>query len=274
MKKRLAGIGALFILLTMGLSGYVNAAEVTINYVTFVNRMHLYAKTFQQSFGIIEERSNGRIKFNYRGGPEAIKIFAQAMAVKKGATDMVFTTPSFSGKLVKGPLMLTLSQSPVAKHRETGLYAYLNEVYNPVGLQFIQMIPEAPGKTFRMLCKDKIEKSSDLKGKSLRGGDWMDAVAPAFGMKTVAIRFNEDYSGLERGIIDISRMTIGSMVVFKLHEVAKYLLSTSWGTAPASLLMNLKKWNSIPKDLQDLIINTMYELAPQTQANFEKEAQK
>ena len=274
MKKRLAGVGALFILVTMGLSGYVNAAEVTINYVTFVNRMHLYAKTFQQSFGIIEERSNGRIKFNYRGGPEAIKIFAQAMAAKKGATDMVFTTPSFTGKLVKGPLMLTLSQSPVAKHRETGLYAYLNEVYNPVGVQFIQMIPEAPGKIFRMLCKDKIEKTSDLKGKSLRGGDWMDAVAPAFDMKTVAIRHNEDYSGLERGIIDISRMTIGSMVVFKLHEVAKYLLSSGWGTAPASLLMNIKKWNSIPKDLQDLIIDTMYELAPQTEEKFKKEAEK
>ena len=117
--KKIIVIGALFILMIMGLSSIVSAAEVTINYVTFVNRMHLYARTFQQSFGIIEERSNGRIKFNYRGGPEAIKIFAQAMAVKKGATDMVFTTPSFTGKIVKGPLMLTLSKSPVAKHRET-----------------------------------------------------------------------------------------------------------------------------------------------------------
>jgi TRAP-type C4-dicarboxylate transport system substrate-binding protein len=204
----------------MGLSSIVSAADVTVNYVTFVNKMHPYARTFQQSFGIIEERSNGRIKFNYRGGPEAIKIFAQAMAVKKGATGMVFTTPSFTGKLVKGPLMLTLSESPVAKHKETGLYDYLNEVYNPVGPKYIQMIPEQPGKIFRMLCKDKIEKTSDLKGKSIGGSDWMDAVAPAFGMKTVDIRHNEHYSGLERGIIDISRMTIGSMANFKLDEVA------------------------------------------------------
>lgn len=274
MKNRSATIKrAIYFLaiIIMFLPSVAYSADVTINYITFVRRNHYYVKTFKQNFKEIERRSNGRIKFRYRGGPESIKIFEQAMAVKKGATDMVLTTPSFTGKMVKGPEILTLSKSPVSEHRKTGLYAYMNDVYNPIGLKFIQVIPEPPGRVFRMMTKYEIKNSKQFTGNSLRGGDWMDAVAPALGMQTLAIRFGEDYAAMERGLITISRSTIVSMNAFKIHEVADYLIKTAWGSAPASWLMNLKKWNSIPQDLQDLILDTLYELAGPTQKLYEAE---
>ena len=85
-------------------------------------------------------------------------------------------------------------------------------------------------------------------------------------MKPVAMGLGEQYSALQRGLIDVSGAGPNIMLfVIKVPEVTKYLITPSWGTAPASFIMNLKKWNEIPADLQELFIKTMYELAPATQ---------
>lgn len=243
-----------------------SAWPIKIEYVTFVDRNHLTVKLYQETWKEIEKKSQGKLKFVYRGGPEAIKIFAQAMAVYKGATDMVLTTPSFMGKLVKGTDMLTLCKTPVSQHRKCGLYDYMNEVFNKKKMQFLQMYPRETGTAFVMLSKEKIQTLDDFKGKSVRGGDYMDAIAPLFGMSTVSMKHFEEYSGMERGVIDIGRMTIESMSKFRLYEVGKYLIKPAFASAPMSWFMNLDKWNEIPADLQEMILDTIYARADETQA--------
>jgi TRAP-type C4-dicarboxylate transport system substrate-binding protein len=259
---------------TVLLTPLANAGPIEIQYVTFVDSNHLTVKLYKEIWKEIEEKSQGKIKFTYRGGPEAIKIFAQAMAVYNGATDMVLTTPSFMGKLVKGTDMLTLCKTPVSEHRKTGLYDYMNEVYNKRRMQFLQMYPRETGTAYVLLSKEKIDSIDDFKGKSVRGGDFMDAIAPVFGMSTVSMKHFEEYSALERGVIDIGRMTIESMVKFRLFEVAKYLVKPAYASAPMSWFMNLNKWNQIPKDLQDMILDTMYGRADEIQAKTQTEIDK
>lgn len=264
----------IFITIAMLLPGVAISAEITINYITFLNKRHHWVKTYKDIFKEIEKRSNHQLVFRYRGGPESIKIFEQAMAVKKGATDMVLTSPSFTGRIVKGPVMMTLSKVPVSQHLEKGIYDFMNTLYNPTGLQFLQIAPEPTGVVFRIMSKEKITSTDQFRGKTLRGGDWMDAVAPKLGMQTIAMRFSEDYTAMERGLIDISRMTTGSLVQFRIYDVSKFLIKTGWGSAPASWIMNLKKWESIPGELQDLIIDTLYEKAEATQKHFQAEIKK
>ncbi|MCF8095317.1 MAG: TRAP transporter substrate-binding protein DctP [Desulfobacteraceae bacterium] len=244
------------------------AAEkpITIEYVSFVGQNHLMINISRATFDEIEKRSDGRLKFVYKGGPEAIAIFDQAMAVYRGATDMVLTTPSFMGKLVKGLDALSLSMISPAKYREAGLYDYINSLVNKkANMQYLRTFPRAPGTAFVFLSKKEVESPDDFKGMTIRGGDEMDIVAPKFGMKTAATQYHEEYSALERGILDMGRMTIESMVGFKLWEVGNYLIQPSFCTVPGSWFMNLDKWNSIPDDLQALIVDTLYERAPQDQ---------
>lgn len=241
---------------------------IEIEYVTFVGPNHVTIKLYKPIWDEITEKSNGKLKFVYRGGPEAIKIFAQAMAVYKGATDMVLTTPSFMGKLVKGTSMLTLAKTPISQHRKCGLYDYMNEVFNKKRMQFLQMYPRETGTAYVMLSKDNIQTLADFNGKSMRGGDYMDAVAPLLGMKTVSMRYSEEYTALERGLIDVGRMTIESMMSLRLYEVAKYLVQPPHGSTAMSWFMNLDKWNEIPRDMQQMILDTMYDRADEIVANF------
>lgn len=261
---------AMAVIMSLTLGG-VNSAmaarwPIKIEYVTFVETTHTSAKILQQILADAEEKSEGKLKFIYRGGPESLSLFAQGSATASGAVDMVFTTPSFMGNLAPGLDTLILCQTPVTEHREDGLYDYLNKVVNKRNLQFLMMYPREMGTAFTILTQKKIETLADFKGMTARGGDWFDDFAKAMGISVTGIRFNEEYTALERGVIDFARMTTDSMYKYRVFELAKYMLDAFFGSAPNSIFMNLDKWDSIPKDVQDMLLDTLYAYAPTAEA--------
>jgi len=267
MKRTLLIIGALLLVLAVVGPAFVSAQEpITINYVTFVPRMHGISKVLLADLKEIEKKSGGRLTFNYRGGGEAIKVYLQAKAVKDGAVDMCVTSPDFYGKMVKGMGALVLSKTPVADHRDKGVYDYMNSKFNPIGIQFLYMVPKEQGNMFHFYTKKEIKTPADFKGLSLAGTGIFDAIGPALGMTPVAMQMHEQYTGMERGLIDVSRGGLDSVMAFKFYEVAKYIIKPGFGSAPASLFLNLKKWNSIPKDLQDLLVDSLYGMAAKSEA--------
>ncbi len=267
MKRTLFIMGLLLLVSAVASPAFVRAQEpITINYVTFVPRIHAISKILLTDLQEIEKKSGGRLKFIYRGGPESIKVFLQAKAVKDGAVDMCVTSTDFYGKMVKGIGTLVLSNTPVAKQKEKGLYDYLNTKFNPIGIQFLYMVPKPQGDMFHFYTKNAIRTPADFKGLSLAGTGIFDAIGPALGMTPVAMQMSEQYSALERGLIDVARGGLDSVMAFKFYEVAKYIIMPGFGSASASLFLNLKKWESIPKDLQDLLVNSLYEMAPQSEA--------
>jgi len=267
MKKKYSVIGVVFIVMAMVFPAIVYAEEpININYVTFVPRMHGIAKILLADLKTIEAKSGGRLKFTYRGGPESMKVFAQAMGVKTGAIDMCITSPAFYGKLVKGMGIIFLSTTPVAMQRKTGAYDFIDQQYRKIGLKFLYMVPKEQGTMFHFYTKKLINKPADFKGLSLAGTGYFDAIGPALGMTPISMEMQEQYSALEKGMVDVIRGGLDSVLAFKFYEVAKYIINPGFGSAPASLFMNLKKWDSIPKDLQDLIVDSLYEMAPATEA--------
>ena len=154
MKRTLLVIWALLLVLAVASPAFVCAQEpININYVTFVPRMHGISKVLLADLKEIETKSGGKLKFTYR-------------AVKKGAVDMCMTSPDFYGKMVKGMEMLVLSKNPVAKHRESGLYDFLNSVYNKVGIKFLYMVPKEQGTMFHFFTKKAIRTPAEWRFSS------------------------------------------------------------------------------------------------------------
>ena len=84
-------------------------------------------------------------------------------------------------------------------------------------------------------------------------------------MVPVSMEMGEQYTAMERGVINVCRGGLDSVMAYKFFEVAKYIVNPGFGTAPASLFMNLDKWKSMPKDLQDYLLNILYAMAPATE---------
>ncbi len=101
-------------------------------------------------------------------------------------------------------------------------------------------------------CKDKVENLDDLKGRKIRVfNKTMNDFIAAIGGTTVSLSFAEVVPALQRGVVDCAVTGTLSGNTAGWPEVTSYLYPLSMGWSINYQSVNLDKWNSWPKDVQD-----------------------
>ena len=103
--------------------------------------------------------------------------------------------------------------------------------------------------------KKQVKTLEDLKGLKIRmmGGPSTEQMK-ALGGIPVSVAMPENYMALQKGVIDGMGAPWEATNSFRLYEVVKYYtLGTNFPVVYFSLAVNKKKWNSLPKDVQDVL---------------------
>ena len=110
--------------------------------------------------------------------------------------------------------------------------------------------------TFLIISTKKQFKTlEDVKGMKIRavGGAMVDAMK-AYGMTPMFIPMPDNYIAMQKGTVDGVGATWEAIQAFRLHEVGKYVtVNMPLGASYFAVVMNKKKWNSLPKDVQTAI---------------------
>ena len=239
---------------------------IEFGYVTFLPRMVPTVKWLMAALSGVEEASNGQLKFKNRGGPESIAPPEQATAVQSGAVDMAYIPVDLYTPITAAPSMLIISEILSYQQRETGAYDYLVKLHEEVGLRYLFGGAESPWKLHSMVTNKRIEKPQELAGLRIPGSGAIQYAARSLGMKPLSILHKDYYTAMERGLIDAVMTAVPTLLSLKINEVGKYLIQPSAYTSTAVIIMNLKKWESLPKELQDLMIDTLFIEGPKWNA--------
>jgi len=108
-----------------------------------------------------------------------------------------------------------------------------------------------------------IEKPEDLKGIKIRTMENKVHLASfrAFGASPTPMAWSEVYTALQQKTIDAQENPIAIIYHQKIAEVQKYLALTGHFYSPTPLLMSLKAYNALPKDIQKIMDDTAIECA-------------
>lgn len=108
-----------------------------------------------------------------------------------------------------------------------------------------------------------IEKPEDLKGIKIRTMENKVHLASfkAFGASPTPMAWSEVYTALQQKTIDAQENPIAIIYHQKIYEVQKYLALTGHFYSPTPLLMSLKVFNNLPKDIQKIMADTAIECA-------------
>jgi TRAP-type C4-dicarboxylate transport system substrate-binding protein len=103
--------------------------------------------------------------------------------------------------------------------------------------------------------KKPIYKPEDLKGLKIRAsGPQLGAYVRALGATPINMPMSEVFEAAAKGVIDGFLTPIDTQKSWKHAEVTKYITMLPVRvTALTMTFMNLNKWNSMPKDIQDVI---------------------
>lgn len=252
MRKKVLATFFVF-LFVVGICSISVAKTIDLSYNTAFPATHPEFKAFEAWAKDIEKKTNGQVKITlFPGGvlspPDAIYD-----SVTKGASDMGTAVLGYSrGKF---PVMSIL-EYPLGFPSARVANKAANEFYKkvrPKELEDVKVLACKSNSPAVVQTKNKpVRTLEDMKGLKIRGMGLSAETVKALGGVPVALPLGEIFEALQRGMIDGVMGSMEGLKSFKAAEITKYTtesycISNVLGSA---VVMNLKKWNSLPKDVQ------------------------
>ena len=222
----------------------------------------VYTKTFLAIVDDINERGEGIVQIDVRGGPEAIGMFEQPAAVRDGVVDIFHGPGSFYGASVPEiDAMVAATVTPM-EARENGGAALMDEAHVKRfnshhlgwvdgGIQFHIYMTEEP--------KFGEDGVLDLSGVALRDNPIYHAFFEALNATTASMPSTEVYSALEKGVVDAAAWTSIGLLDLKWDKFVKYRVDPEFYNTDIGIIVNKDSWDGLTQESRDLIQEVVIE---------------
>ena len=268
MKKRfyftalsLAILAALFFLMANSATK-AEAQTFNFTYSTFFPPTHIQTKVPEAWIAEIEKRSKGQIKIQLFTGGSLTPAPQIYDGVVKGISDFGLSVFAYSpGRFP----VISAIDNPLGYPDAFVATKTINELYrkfNPKELSDVHvcyLFAHGPG--LLQTASKPVNKLEDVKGLKIRSTGTSQLIVRALGAAPVAMSQGETYDALKKNIVDGTLVPIEALEGFKQAEVLKYTTLTYSASYSQGffVVMNLDKWNALPKDLQKIITDVSKE---------------
>ena len=219
----------------------------------------------------VAKKYPGELKINMIGGPEAVKIEDQVQAAQTGMVDIVHTTNAYYVSLLPEVDAMKLTNFRPWEERTNGAWAFYNDLHQKKELYFLGRI--GTDLPFSLYLTKPI-KTADLKGFNIRVSPMYLQLVKGLGGNPVVIPPTEVFTALERNVVDgYGWPTIG-IREWGWEKHTKYIVEPGFYMGPHPMVMNLKRWNALPKKFQDVITEASMEAEKKIVAYYDQEIKK
>ena len=223
--------------------GVSSAADVGIRYMEEVNR-----------------RANGKVVINFKGAREVVPTFDQPEALVRGVFDVWYGALNYWAGVVKPGYVTELSSmEPPDGGPGNALHDFMVKMYEKQGVRYLGAFSgdRNTGNHF-MSTQKEVSSPADLKGMKIRVPPLTRFFVKAVGAEPVTLPPSEVYLALERGTVEgFTWPYYDGFTNFGWHKVTKYLIGHPLYRDGIGIAVNLKKWNSLSKDVQQAMLDAV-----------------
>ncbi|MBE9572244.1 MAG: TRAP transporter substrate-binding protein DctP, partial [Proteobacteria bacterium] len=112
-----------------------------------------------------------------------------------------------------------------------------------------------------IMSKKPVRNLDDLKGLQLRASGMVAQALKALGAAPVGMPKPQISEALQKGVVLGDVSSLEGLMDFKYAEMCKYVTMMNGPIYPFAVVMNMDKWNSLPKDVQKVMDNLSVEQA-------------
>jgi TRAP-type C4-dicarboxylate transport system substrate-binding protein len=120
----------------------------------------------------------------------------------------------------------------------------------------VRLIGHAGGGTRNIFANKPIKNLAEIRGLKIRvqGAPIWSRTFSAVGMSPTVIAYNEVYNAIQNGVIQAGENEAAGVEAMKFYEVAPNLIMTQHAVSIRPICFSMKTLASLPKDLQDAIL--------------------
>jgi tripartite ATP-independent transporter DctP family solute receptor len=235
--------------------------------VTAVTGDFLMVETHRLFAEKIEKESGGKLVIK-RVDPSQVGGFKQAIeGLTMGTLQMSHSANANVAVHSKGLMIydmpfLFLDWDHIMRFAKSEVgQAIEQELLDKAGLKLLFYYEDGPRALFNRI--KPIGKPEDMKGMKIRVMEnpvYIDTYK-ALGAHPTPMSVTEIYMGLKQGVIDGADSAPYAFLYWKLQETAKYCSYTNHLNPPAYMVCSAKWYNSLSKDLQNIVMRVSNEVA-------------
>jgi len=277
---RSAGLALATLTLALGVHSGAQADDsaktYTLSLATWGTSTHPQVKIFAHAFmDKVQHDSNGRIKFKFFPDSQMVKEAFVPNAVPADTIDIsLTTTEGWAGRapdmsVTASPLWdLTMQETRDKMVPGKPLFDFFDKTFRKQGVVALALFDIGPpifSTTF------PLKAPADIAGKRIRSVSKGTAqTIQALGASPVVMSVGDVYSALKLGTVDGAMGGLQGAYGLKHYEVATHVLATGGvlGTFIHGYVMNKRKFDSLPKDMQAILMKDALAARNETQDNL------
>jgi TRAP-type C4-dicarboxylate transport system substrate-binding protein len=264
-----------FVVLVMlfAFSTYCSADVIKLKLANYFPPTHMNSVMMGKYCEELNKKLAGKVEFTQYTGSTLLSADKMAAGVATGIADLGLSNLSYTrGRFPVMEIMelpLGFPSAWIAGHVANDFY----NKFKPKDFENYQviMLSTSPINVIQTLSKP-VKTLEDMKGLKLRGTGRLGDIVKALGGTPIPVSTPELYDSLKRGVIEGALLPLETLKGFKTGELIKYT-TASWKVGSAYcfyVLMNKSKWNSLPPDVQKVIMDFSKEFNERWEVEWNK----
>ncbi len=257
MKRKLkmvfAGILIAVFAVTIFMPGSATAGTIKLTYANFPPAPTFPCVQMERWKKEVEKRTNGAVSIQTFPGGTLLGAKAMMDGVLAGQADignlcMAYQPGRF---LVTNAIALPVGFTS-ARSGSLALLDLYNK-YKPEAFAKVKVLAMFTTSPSHLMTKMPVKTLKDLKGVALRASGGAAAILKAWGANQIGMPQSAVPEAMQKGTIQGQFTSFDVLKDFKYAEMCKYAVVLNGPVYAFSVVMNMDKWNSLPKKVQKVI---------------------
>lgn len=237
-------------------------AEDVINAVHFAPAPSDFTQEFLKFVEAVNERGEGVVRIDVRGGPEVIPNPQLGTAQQSGLIDMLHTPAGLYLEIVPEGEAFAASTIAPSELRANGGWDLLDGIYQKKGnAKLLALMNSSAG--FHIWTSDEPVLTEDgmldFSPLLIRASPLYKQLFENLGATMVVQPAPEVYTSLERGVINSNAYPVLGYASFGWDKFTKYRVDPSYFRMDVLISMNLDSFNALSPEAQKIVTETAIE---------------
>ena len=228
-------------------------AEITLTYANFAPDKTFPGVQLERYKKEVEERTKGQVKIEAYHGGTLLGAKNMFDGVISGIADIGTLPPGYHPERFP---MIELFGTQLGWPTATAATAALYDIFEKYKLESfdkVKILASFTTTPAHIMSFKPIRNLEDLKGAELRGSGMIVKALELLGSKPVGMPMSEVPEALKKGIVKGLVTSVEVMKDFNFAEYCNYVTKCYLPVAPWVVVMNKKKWNSLPQEVKDVL---------------------
>ena len=250
----------------------VSAAPIKLNYANFPPAPTFPCIQMERWKKEVEKRTHGKVVIKTFPGGTLLGAKNMMDGVIAGQADIGCLCMAYQ----PGRFMITNATSlPLGIPNSLVGSLVLWDIYRkyqPKAFSKVKVLTMFTTAPSNVMSKIPIKSLADIKGVNLRASGGAAQILKAWGANPVGMPMPATPEALQKGVVKGLFSSLEVMKDFKFAELCKYVTVTDAAVYPFAVVMNMKKWNSLPKSVQQVFEELRTQQAAWTGAYMDRHA--